>query len=214
MSESPRVLICDEPSLPAFLLAGRLRLTLGRPEGARLLRRLSGVFALKSARGPQAVSVICSPGEVRIEKGISRHAGVIVEADLGRPDARPTITGGRRRPLFARRVARLLSLPLPDWPESAERFWSFASSLRHIPPRLTITAADEDRSLSFGDHESEVGAQVIGPAEQLERLLAGQSILYREVAAGRLRYRGSGMHQAALSRANIKMMLGESGGAE
>ena len=127
--------------------------------------------------------------------------------DFDKPAARPKITGAWRHPVLTYKIGQLLSLPLPNWADSAKRFWAATSDLPNMPGQLTVTCTDEGRSLSFG--EGLTSFEIQGTTNQLESLLVGQSLLVVEASGGNVRIRGTLEHLTGLSHAGQKLMLGE-----
>jgi len=198
----------DKEATPMVrVLASTLRLALQRPETQKLLSGLDGSFTVKSINGAQAATYTFDGNQVSLKAGKSKAAKVMIEADLDDPSAKPKITGLLRHPIAAMRFGELLSLPLPNWADSAKRFWAATYDLPNMPEKLIITNKDEDRSLTFGEGIETV--ELIGTTNILEPLFAGHSILSLDVMTGKLQYRGSLEHLTGMSNACQKLLMGE-----
>ena len=191
----------------AQTFARKLRLALSRRKNRLLIFGLRGTFAIKSVKGKQAASLTFSAGRIDLCDGVSDQARVTIETDFDKPDTQPNIIGFFRHPLAAWRFARLIRLPLPDWTESAENFWTLARGSENLPDQLIITNQDENRSLSFG--EGTETAEILGSSRRLEALLIGQTTLADDVSRGKMRFRGSMQHMAGISNVCQQLLLGD-----
>ncbi len=189
------------------VLAKTLTLGLQRSETQALLASLRGVYTVKSIKGPQAATYTITHEEITLTAGRARNAKVTIETDFDDPSVKPKISGLFRHPLAALRFGKLLSLPLPNWADTAKRFYAAVQHLPDLPETLTVTNIDESRSLSFGEGGS--SAEIIGTSAALESLLAGQDILVSMVMRGKLQFRGSLAHLSGLSNAGQKLLMGE-----
>ena len=175
-----------------------LRLGLHRaPEDP--IQGLKAVFSIRSSKDHQAVTFRIDEEAVHLSPGVAPDAAIVITMDFDRPEDKPRISNLWRHPL--------LSLPLPNWADSAKRFWSASRDLPHMPARLIITCSDEQRSLSFGEGEPRV--ELIATAKVLEQLLVGNTLLVQELISGKVRIRGKLQHMAGLTQACQKLMLGE-----
>ncbi len=196
----------DAPPL-VRVFANRLRLSLQRPGSQDVIAGLETVFALKSSKNAQALTISVKKGILELTHGVAPMADIVVTMDFDNPRAPTQVSGLWRHPLVAYKVGKLISLPLPNWADSAKRFWAMICDEPGVPAKITFTCTDEDRSLSFGEGDPEVG--IIGKSVVLEDVLAGNSLMIHLVAGGKLRYRGTMGHLASLSQAGQKIMLGE-----
>jgi hypothetical protein len=189
------------------VFANTFRLTLSKPEGEALINSMQGVFALKSSKDPQAMTVKISGNVVALSAGVASDAQIVVTANFDNPAEKPQIEGLFRHPLLAYKVGKLMDLPLPNWADSAKRFWAATSELPDMPDAITVFCTNEDRSLTLGEGN---GLEVHGKSGVLEQLFAGNSLLAGELASGRIRMRNSSLREvAAISSAGQKIMLGE-----
>ncbi|MBT4159692.1 MAG: hypothetical protein HOC70_14055 [Gammaproteobacteria bacterium] len=196
----------DAPPL-VRVFANRFRLSLQRPQSQDLVSSLETVFSLKSTKNAQAVTITVSKGKLELTHGVAPNSDIVVSMDFDNPKASTHMSGQWRHPFAAYRVGKLLSLPLPNWADSAKRFWAMTCNEPNVPAKVTITCTDEDRSLSFG--EGETATEIIGRSAVLEDVLAGNTLMLHLVIGGKLRYRGTMEHLAGLSQAGQKIMLGE-----
>jgi hypothetical protein len=184
------------------------KLTVQRSAGAQLVQKLDGcTFSLKSHKGPQALTVSVQQLDMTLTQGVSDKAQVILTLNFENPTDHPKVTGIVRHPILVFHINKLLSLPLPNWADSAKRFWSSTWDLKDMPSKLIINNTDENRSLELGEGPDQV--EIIANAHQLESLLIGGSLLTSEVMAGKIKYRGSLCHLAALTNAGQKVLMGE-----
>jgi len=210
MSHKLELVIEDEAPPLVRVFANTLKLTLEQPKGHKIAAAAKGIFALQSTRGPQAVTIDIGVDEIRLTHGCSEQAQVVLQMDFNNPKLAPKIIGLFKHPLLAYRIGKLLSVPLPDWADSAKRFWAATHELSDMPDKLIITCTNEERSLSFGGGDSQV--ELYGSSDQLESMLVGNSLLVQDTIAGKIRFRGTLQHMAGLSQACQKLMLGEING--
>jgi len=201
--------ITTEDDAPPIVrvFANRLRLSQQRPGSMKVMAGIRARFTLKSARNAQAVTIDVDDGKIHLSHGTSSKSQITITMDFDRPNAGKQVDGLWRHPFLAQRIGKLLALPLPNWAESAERFWAMIEDQPGIPPRIVITCTEEGRSLVFGEGESAV--EIHGSASVLEDVLAGNSLIALQVMKGKLRFRGSLKDLAQLSAAGQKIMLGE-----
>lgn len=189
------------------VLASTLRLALQRAETHKILAGLEGQFTIKDLNTPRAATYTIEGEDISIRAGTSRNAKIVIEADLDNSSAKPKIHGLFRHPLSAKRFGQLLELPLPNWADSAKRFWAATHDLPDMPEKLIVTNKLEKRNLTLGDGIETV--EIIGNSKVLEPLLAGHGILADDVMRGRLQYRGSLKHLTGMSNACQRLLMGE-----
>ena len=182
---------------------------------------MKGTFALASTKDPQAVTVELKSGRVSLTTGVSTNADVVFNVDLAKmsdPGHKPKIKGYLRHPYLTYQVAKLFSIPPPNWTDSAKRYWSAASDTPYTPASLRITCTDDNKSLCFsegnaeGNAEGSTEAEIIGSASKLSEVLTGNEILAQAVMRGHIRTRASMQHLAALSHTCVRILLGETSG--
>ena len=196
----------DAPPL-VRVFANRFRLALQRPGSEKVVSGLETVFSLKSSKNAQAITISVQKEKIELSHGVSPGSDIVVTMDFDNPKASGKVTGLWRHPFVAYRVGKMLNLPLPNWTDSAKRFWAMIGDEPGLPSKVTFTCSDENRSLSFG--EGDPAVEIIGQSAILEDVLAGNALMIHLVAGGKLRYRGRMQHLAALSQAGQKVMLGE-----
>ena len=103
-------------------------------------------------------------------------------------------------------IHRWMAAPLPNWTDSAKRFWANAEGIPHLPTGLSVTCIDDGRTLQLGESGD---TEIHGTAAALEEAMFGRDLLVQMVIKGKLRYRGSFAHLASLSQAGQQMLLGE-----
>ena len=207
MSTKKKIYFDKEASPLARVFCNTIRLATQKPAGQAIIENMAACFSLKSSKGPRAITIDISRDSVRLSDGVSPQSSIVIEMNFDNPAEKPKIRGAWKHPCVTYKISQLLSLPLPNWADSAKRFWAATSDLPNMPGQLTVTCIDEDRSLSFGDGSTSF--EILGTASQLETLLIGQSLLVAEAMGGNVRIRGSLEHLAGLSGAGQKLMLGE-----
>ena len=202
------VTVADDVTLAMMMIARRIEDICTSPAGARLAGSLTGVvFALMTDR--ESITVTVGRQSFHLQTGVLPSARVAFQLDinrLGEPGYRPTV--GKRglwHPWLCRRISRLLAMPRPTWHRRAADFWAAGSGLPDMPRCLKVTCTDDQQSVTLGKGEPE--AELIGQADELERVLAGRRVLFNEVMRGRLQIRASMQHLAGLSNAGLEFML-------
>lgn len=212
MSSQPEVVLEADASPIVRIIANNLKLALHEERIVRLMRSMRGSFALASTKDPQAVTITITSDNIHLSTGVSPRTKVVVRIDFDKmadPRHKPKIEGMFRHPYFTYQIGKLLSVPLPDWNDSAKRFWAAANGLPDMPAGLKVTCSDEDRSLNLGEGDD---SEIVADAHRLAELFVGNSILANEVQRQRIRVKLSMRHLAGLSNAGIKLLLGESHG--
>ena len=81
------------------------------------------MFALRSQKDPQAVTMRFADGRVEVTHGVAPDTQVVATVDLDNmsgPDAaKAKVSGALRRPFFALGVSKLLDPPARSWVEHA-----------------------------------------------------------------------------------------------
>lgn len=190
-----------------MVFASIMRAIAEKPDGRALISAATGVVALQSSRGPQAVTLKITADSVLLEPGVDAKAAVVITMDFDQPQKRPKIRGLLRHPLLVYRVSKLLAYPSPDWQQAAPAFWALTQTLPDMPAAIQITCTDMHTSMLLGDAKPDV--ELFGKADALSSIMTGQAILVAEVMSGKINYRGSMQHLAGVSQACQKMMLGE-----
>lgn len=210
LTDSPLVTVQNGAAPVVCVFANTLTLALqqaGSTANASLLKGLNAVVSLKSCKDLQALTIRIYDQQLDLSTGVSPDAQLLVTMDFDEPDKTPEVIGAWRHPILALRISRLLSLPLPDWTITASRFWQLTWQEPFMPGRLVLTCSDTAQSLSFGDGTPRL--EIIGNADSLSSLTAGNSVLAQEAMAGRLKIRGQLQHVAGVSGAGLKLMLRE-----
>lgn len=209
MNAVPHIVFNEDASPLARVLAKSLSHALLTPDGARLLKAIDVPFAIKSSKGAQAVTIDATNDSVEVKNGIGSDTSIIIALDLDNPAIKPDIEKGLIfHPLNLYRISQLLSLPAPEWQESARTFWSQASTAPDTPDGLKLTNLSDGSQLDLGDtsEENQV-VEIHGKTEDLQSLLSGQSLFAADLMAGKLRYRGTLKHLATLSAVGQSMLL-------
>jgi len=207
MGTQKKIYFDREASPLARVFCNTLRLANQKPAGQAIIEDLVTCFSLKSSKGPQAITIDINSDSVRLSDGVSPQSSIVIEMDFDNPDARPKIGGAWKHPVLTYKIGQLLSVPLPNWADSAKRFWAATSHLPNMPTELVVTCTDERRSLSFGDGSSSF--EILSTTNHLETLLIGQSLLVVEAMQGNVRIKGTLEHLTGISHAGQKLMLGE-----
>lgn len=207
MSTQKNIYFDREASPLARVFCNTIKLAAQKPAGRAIIDEITTCFSLKSSKGPQAISIDINHDSVRLSDGVSIQSAIVIEMDFDNPAARPKISGAWKHPVLTYKIGQLLSVPLPNWADSAKRFWAATHHLPNVPGELVVTCTDEGRSLNFGDGSSSF--EILGSSSQLESLLVGQSMLVVEAMARNVRIKGTLEHLTGLSHAGQKLMLGE-----
>src|SRR5690348_16256879 len=123
-----QVVLEDDPTPLVRIIATTLSQTMADPGLARRAESLKGVFALRSAKDPQAVTMRFATGRVDLARGVAPDAQVIVTVALDNmsgPDApKPKVQGALRHPKFALGVSKLLDGDQRPCTAHADASWS------------------------------------------------------------------------------------------
>ena len=183
--------------------------------------RAKGTLILRSPRGNPSATLCFTPTAIALKNGETGSADIVVTADFEHPENRPTLDGVLAHPIFGYLVLPLLNVKLPNWQDSATRFWQLTKGQPAMPSELTITCPEQNQSLTLrrDNHsanampvnEDEV-AEIFAGQTTLERLFLGHAILVPEAIAGSVKFHGTVKHMAGLSQSGQKLLLGELGG--
>jgi len=196
----------DAPLLPR-VLANRLRCCLQRPGSDAILTGLATTFSLKSTKNAHAVTIAVKDRTLELSHGVAKDSQLIIHLDFDNPAAGERVEGLWRHPLLAMKIGKLMSLPLPNWADSAKRYWQSVCNDPYVPESLRVTCTDEDRSLNLGSGEDTI--EIHGTSAQLAEIFSGNALLLQEVMAGKVRFRGHLKYLAGLSGSGQKIMLGD-----
>ena len=183
----------------------------------RKAERLRGVFALRSAKDKQAVTMRFSRGRVDLARGVAPDAQVVVTVDLDNmsgPDApKPKVSGAARHPLFALGVSKLLEPAARPWSAHARDFWTFASDRERMPERLTVVCIDDGAVLELGDTaaadaDADLEHYAIhGSADALVSIFSGNSVFGQDLLDGKVYAVGSLEHASVLTGGFLAWMM-------
>jgi hypothetical protein len=200
----------DDPTPLVRILGAMLQRSARQPALESKLRSMRGVVALKSSVDPQSATLRFDKGTVRIEHGVARDSGVVIEADLlkmNEPDApKPKVTGVARHPMLALAASKVLDPPAGAWQDEARAFWEFARSHPRMPKAMLVVCADDGSRLTLGDAPPEY--ELYGSTHALTSVFTGGSVLGEDLLNGKLRGVGSLQHLAELTGRSIAWMLG------
>jgi hypothetical protein len=209
----PIDVVCEDDATPLVLIiATQLRRAIADPEVARKAEDLRGVFALKSQKDPQAVTMRFENGNVRLERGVANDAQVVVTADLDNmngPDApKPKVAGAIRHPRFALGVSKLLDAPAPPWQTQARAFWTYAQTVPDVPAHLRVVCIDDGAAVDLGTPATDQPAyEIHGSAPALASVFSGGSVFGQDLLEGKLFSRGSLKDMSILTGCSINWML-------
>jgi hypothetical protein len=206
--------VLEDDATPLVMIIGTtLRRAVGNPALDRKAKRLRGVFALKSAKDPQAVTMRFRNGRVELARGVSADAQVIVTVDLDNmngPDApKLKLEGARRHPLFALGVGKLLEAPSRPWAEYAHEFWAFAGSGPDMPELLHVVCLDDGATLDLGaEHSPGQTYEIHGTALVLTSIFSGSSVFGQDLLGGKVFAIGSTRHASILTGRLLDWAMG------
>jgi hypothetical protein len=192
------------------IIATTLRESTADADVARKAERLRGVFALRSAKDPQAVTMRFDRGRVALARGVAPDAQVVVTVDLdnmGGPDApKPKVRGAFRHLRLALGVSKLLEPKARPWTEHAQAFWAFASARRDMPERLRVVCLDDGTTIALG---ASTGSQyeIQGAAPALVSIFSGNSVFGQDLLDGKVYAIGSLQHASVLTGSFLEWMM-------
>ena len=204
------VVLEDDATPLAMIIATQLRRATTDPEIARKADALRGIFALRSQKDPQAVTMRFGNGLVELTRGVAPDAQVVATVDLDNmsgPDApKPKVTGGLRHLRFALGVSKLLDPPARSWVEHAQAFWAFAGGAPGMPGAMHIVCLDDGTSLELGN-DTEDRYEIHGSAPALTSIFSGNSVFGQDLLDGKVFARGSLQHASVLTGRSLEWAL-------
>ena len=192
------------------IIATTLRDSTADAAVARKAERLRGVFALRSEKDPQAVTMRFDRGRVALTRGIAPDAQVVVTVDLDNmsgPDApKPKVRGAFRHLRLALGVSKLLEPKARPWPEHAQAFWAFAGARRGMPERLRVVCLDDGTVVELG---TSTGSQyeIHGSAPALVSIFSGSSVFGQDLLEGKVYAIGLLQHGSVLTGSFLDWMM-------
>jgi hypothetical protein len=179
---------------------------------ARKAARLRGVFALRSEKDPQAVTMRFNRGTVELTRGVAKDAQVVVTVDLDNmsgPDAaKPKVKGAARRPLFALGVSKLLEPKARPWSQHAQAFWAFAGERAGMPERLVVVCLDDGATLDLGAGSDTASRyEIHGTALALVSVFSGNSVFGQDLLEGKVYAVGTLQHASVLTGGFLDWMM-------
>jgi hypothetical protein len=181
--------VLEADATPLVLIIGTVlrRACADRAAGAKA-DRLRGVFALRSAKDPQAVTMRFDRGRVELTRGVAADVDVVATVDLeamsGPDAAKPKVTGALRHPRFALGVSKLLDPPVQPWREHALAFWAFAEGYPRVPDRIVVVCLDDGERLELG--AGVITYEIHGTAAALTSIFSGGSVFGQDVLEGKV----------------------------
>jgi hypothetical protein len=194
------------------IIGATLRSSAAQADAANKADRLRGVFALRSEKDPQAVTMRFDRGRVEVTRGVAADAQVVATVDLDNmsgPDAaKPKVQGALLHPRFALGVSKLLEPKARPWREHALEFWGFAGTRPGMPERLRVVCIDDGGVLDLGaESESASQYEVHGPAPVLVSIFSGNSVFGQDLLDGKVYAVGSLKHASVLTGALLEWMM-------
>jgi hypothetical protein len=204
-----QILLEPDPPPLVRIMATTLRRAAADPKLSGVLAKMQGVAALRSVSDPQAATMRFERGTVRVERGVSPDAGVVIEADLATMNdpepPKPKITGAARHPQFALALGKVLDPPRGTWQEAAKGFWAFAAGAPGMPEALEVVNTDTREHLLLGGGEPR--AELHGPTHWLTVVLSGNSVLGEDILAGKVQFVGALQFVAILTGRSIQYTI-------
>ena len=193
-----------------MIIATQLRRAIADPTFARQAEGLRGVFALRSQKDPQAVTMRFTNGRVELTRGVATDTQVVATVDLDNmsgPDAtKPKVTGALLHLRLALGVSKLLDPPAKSWVEHAQAFWAFAGGAPGMPAVVRIVCLDDGRSLELGN-DSDDRYEIHGSASALTSIFSGNSVFGQDLLDGKVFASGSLQHASVLTGRSVDWAL-------
>lgn len=193
------------------IIATTLRDSASDADVARKAERLRGVFALRSEKDPQAVTMRFDRGRVALTHGVAPDAQVVVTVDLDNmsgPDApKPKVRGAFRHLRFALGVSKLLEPKARPWSEHVQAFWAFAGDRRGMPERLRVVCLDDGAAVDVGTGTSSSCYEIHGSALALVSIFSGNSVFGQDLLDGKVYAIGSLQHASVLTGSFLEWMM-------
>jgi hypothetical protein len=204
------VVLEDDATPLVRIIATQLRRATADPGIARRAEALRGVFALRSQKDPQAVTMRFGDGRVELARGVARDAQVVATVDLdnmsGPDPAKPKVTGGLRHLRFALGVSKLLEPPARSWVEHAQAFWAFAGGAPGMPATMRVVCLDDGTSLDLGNDAGD-RYEIQGRAPALTSIFSGNSVFGQDLLDGKVFASGSLKHASVLTGRSLEWAL-------
>ncbi|HEY5173594.1 MAG TPA: hypothetical protein VIK54_17860 [Acidimicrobiia bacterium] len=194
------------------IIATMLSASLTEAGLARRAAGLRGVFALRSEKDPQAVTMRFDRGRVALTRGVAADAQVVATVDLDNmsgPDAsKPKVRGAARHPRFALAVSKLLEPSARTWSEHARAFWLFAQARPAMPERIRVVCLDDGEELELGNgSEASSTYEIHGSALALVSIFSGNSVFGQDLLDGKVYAIGSFQHASVLTGSFLEWMM-------
>jgi hypothetical protein len=200
----------DDATPLVMIIATQLRRATADPAVARKAEGLRGIFALRSQKDPQAVTMRFGNGRVELERGVATDTQVVATVDLDNmsgPDAtKPKVTGAFRHLRFALGVSKLLEPPARSWVEHAQAFWAFAGGAPGMPGAMRIVCLDDGVSLELGN-DSDDCYEIHGSAAALTSIFSGNSVFGQDLLDSKVFASGSLQHASVLTGRSVDWAL-------
>ena len=195
------------------IIATTLRESVSDADVARKAERLRGVFALRSEKDPQAVTMRFDRGRVALTHGVAPDAQVVVTVDLDNmsgPDAaKPKVRGGFRHLRLALGVSKLLEPKARPWSEHVHAFWAFAGDRRGMPERLRVVCLDDGAAVDVGTGTEKPAScyEIHGSALALVSIFSGNSVFGQDLLEGKVYAIGSLQHASVITGSFLEWMM-------
>ncbi|HTL86850.1 MAG TPA: hypothetical protein VL856_16825 [Acidimicrobiia bacterium] len=201
----------DDPTPLVRIIATTLSQSIANPDLARKAANLNGVFALRSAKDPQAVTMRFSSGRVDVARGVADDAQVVATVDLDNmsgPDAaKPKVTGALRHPKFALGVSKLLDGDKQPWTAHADAFFAFAAAEPGMPAHTRVVCLDGGETRDFGDATAPVEYEIHGSADALTAVFSGGAVFGQDLLDGKVFASGTLQHASIITGQSIAWMM-------
>jgi hypothetical protein len=206
-----QVVLEDDPTPLVRIIATTLGQSMTDPDVARKAANLKGVFALQSAKDPQAVTMRFASGRVDLARGVADDAQVVVTVDLDNmsgPDApKPKVRGALRHPKFALGVSKLLDADKRPWTAHADAFFAFAAAEPDMPAHTRVVCLDTGETRDFGGTDAAAEYEIHGSGDALTSLFSGGSVFGQELLDSKIYAVGSLRHTSILTGQSIAWMM-------
>lgn len=208
---APPIQVAGAPTPFALAIAAQLTAHCHDPQLATRTNALSGSVAVSSHADPRAITITLDAGAIAVAAGAQPGADVHATLDLDEADPafEPTIEGAEAHEELAAWLFEVLTPPATDWRAAARAFWTLNSARAAMPSSVLVTETESGEQLRLGADGDKPGYTLQAPAEVLESIFTGRSVLVEAAVMGKAQVHGTLAHMSVLTGGCIAMALGD-----